>query len=45
LDITGEQYDKLVEGREYWFMVQFVKKDEPTNVIVKEILDQNPMGR
>lgn len=43
LDLTIDQYNKLVEDNEYWFDVKFSKLDDRTNGTIKKIYTENPM--
>ncbi len=44
-ELTSEQYNKLVEGNEYWFMVKFSKNGDTNSGTIKEILSENPARR
>lgn len=44
LEITREQYNKLVEGNKYWFEVRYSKKADRTGII-KEIFTDDPARR
>jgi hypothetical protein len=42
-EITSQQYNNLIEGKEYWLKVQFTKKNDYTSGTVKEILTEDPV--
>jgi hypothetical protein len=44
LDLTREQYNKLLEGNKYWFEVKYSKKDDRSGSI-KEIFTDDPARR
>lgn len=42
-DLTTDQYNKLVEGDEYWFDVDFSKAGDKTTGTTKKIYTENPV--
>jgi hypothetical protein len=42
LELTKEQYNKLVEGNKYWLKVKFSKADDTSSGIVKDIFTEDP---
>jgi hypothetical protein len=45
LEVTSEQYDKLIEGNKYWFMVKFSKTDDISSGTIKDIFTEDPTKR
>ena len=45
LELTKEQYNKLVEGNKYWLMVKFSKAGDASSGIVKDIFTEDPTRR
>jgi hypothetical protein len=41
-DLTIEQYNKIVEGDDYWFEVDYFKKGDSSKGIIKEVYTENP---
>jgi hypothetical protein len=42
LELTKEQYNKLVEGNKYWLKVKFSKAGDTSGGIVKDIFTEDP---
>jgi hypothetical protein len=42
-DLTTDQFNKLVEGTDYWFDIKFSKRGDKTKGIIKKIYTENPM--
>lgn len=43
--MTSEQYEELVEGKEYWFNIEFDKPDDDSSGKVKKVYKEDPMKR
>jgi hypothetical protein len=42
-DLTTDQYNKLVDDKEYWFNVDFAKTGDRGKGIIKKIYTENPV--
>ena len=45
LEVTDEQFHKLVEGNKYWIEVKYSKKIDTSNGILEAIYTEEPMRR
>ncbi|WP_017414905.1 hypothetical protein [Clostridium tunisiense] len=43
--MTSEQYEELVEGKEYWFNIEFDKPDDDGSGKVKTVYKEDPMKK
>lgn len=43
--LTNEQYEELVEGKEYWFNIEFDKPDDDGSGKVKTVYKEDPMRK
>lgn len=43
LDLTLDQFNKLVEGKEYWFEIELLKTGDKTNGTIKKIYTEDPV--
>jgi hypothetical protein len=44
-DLTADQYNKIVEGNDYWFQVKYSKTGSETDGSIKKIYTEDPMRR